>query len=91
MPNPSVSGMESLDNLTDKTKRFLFEVEDEEKALREKRQLVNDEKVKRDSLLERNRQLNAIIADLESRRDRFDNKVSTLIDALGEVPFREIS
>lgn len=91
MPKPSVSGMESLDHLTDKTKRFLFEIEDEEAKLREKRQLLTDERERRDALLERNRQLQAMIADLENRRNQFDDKVTTLIDALGEIPLREIS
>lgn len=91
MPKPSVSGMESLDNLTDKTKRFLFEVESEEEALSKKRQELSDEKARRDALLQRNSQLQAVIKDLESRRDVFDQKVTTLIDALGEIPLREIS
>lgn len=83
--------MESLDNLTDKTKRFLLEMNDREKELAEKRQLLADERTKRDVLLERNRQLTAMIDDLESRRSLFDDKVTTLIDALGEVPLRDIS
>ncbi|REJ76138.1 MAG: hypothetical protein DWQ47_11010 [Acidobacteria bacterium] len=83
--------MESLDNLTDKTKRFLFEVESEEEALSKKRQELSDEKARRDALLQRNSQLQAVIKDLESRRDVFDQKVTTLIDALGEIPLREIS
>lgn len=91
MPKPSVSGMESLDNLTDKTKLFLLEMNDREKELVEKRRMLADERAKRDALLERNRQLTAMIDELESRRSRFDDKVTTLIDALGEVPLREIS
>ena len=91
MPKPSVSGMESLDNLTDKTKRFLFEMQDQERELKGRRQELDRERATRDALLERNRQLEAIISDLESRRSMFDDKVSTLIDALGEVPLREIS
>ncbi|MDX1473996.1 MAG: hypothetical protein R3309_07485, partial [Reinekea sp.] len=83
--------MESLDHLTDKTKRFLFEVEDEEKRLQEQRNLLADERAKRDALVERNRQLRAMIDDLENRRSQFDDKVTTLIDALGEIPLREIS
>lgn len=83
--------MESLDNLTDKTKLFLLEMDAREKELAEKRQLLADEKATLDSLLERNRQLTAMIDELESRRSRFDDKVTTLIDALGEVPLREIS
>ena len=90
MPKPSVSGMESLDNLTDKTKRFLFEIGDEENRLKERRQALDETKAERDALLERNRQLEAIISDLESRRSLFDDKVTTLIDALGEVPLRDI-
>ncbi|MCO6509753.1 MAG: hypothetical protein J5I65_03090 [Aridibacter famidurans] len=91
MPKPSVSGMESLDHLTDKTKRFLFEVQDEEGKLKEKQQMLSDTKSERDSLLERNRQLRKMIGDLEDRRTEFDEKVTTLIDALGEIPLREIS
>lgn len=83
--------MESLDNLTDKTKRFLFEMQDRERELEGRRQELAKEKSFRDALLERNRQLEAMISELESRRDMFDDKVSTLIDALGEVPLREIS
>ena len=82
--------MESLDNLTDKTKRFLFEIGDEENRLKERRQALDETKAERDALLERNRQLEAIISDLESRRSLFDDKVTTLIDALGEVPLRDI-
>lgn len=82
--------MESLDNLTDKTKRFLFEIGDEETRLKERRQMLEETKAERDTLLERHRQLEAIIRDLESRRSLFDDKVTTLIDALGEVPLRDI-
>jgi len=91
MSKPSVSGLESLDNLTDKTKRFLFEIRDEEKQLDEKRLLLADERETRDILLERNRQLTALVDDLESRRSSFDDKVTTLIEALGEIPLRDIS
>lgn len=82
--------MESLDNLTDKTKRFLFEIGDEENRLKERRQELEKTKAEMEALVERNRQLEAIISDLESRRSRFDDKVTTLIDALGEVPLRDI-
>jgi len=82
--------MESLDNLTDKTKRFLFEIGDEENRLKERRQELEKTKAEMEALVERNRQLEAIIGDLESRRSRFDDKVTTLIDALGEVPLRDI-
>lgn len=91
MPKSAVSGMESLDHLTDKTKRFLFEVQDEEGRLKEKQQALSDARAERDSLLERNRQLRKIIGGLEERRTEFDEKVTTLIDALGEIPLREIS
>ncbi|HUF05119.1 MAG TPA: hypothetical protein VMM38_13215 [Aridibacter sp.] len=91
MPKTSVSGMESLDHLTDKTKRFLFEIEDEEGRLKEKHRLLSERRSERDALLERNRQLRKMIGDLEERRTEFDEKVNTLIDALGEIPLREIS
>lgn len=91
MPKSAVSGMESLDHLTDKTKRFLFEVQDEEGRLKEKQQALSDARAERDSLLERNRQLRKMIGGLEERRTEFDEKVTTLIDALGEIPLREIS
>ncbi|QQS40337.1 MAG: hypothetical protein IPM63_13340 [Acidobacteriota bacterium] len=91
MPKTAVSGMESLDHLTDKTKRFLFEVEDEEGRLKKRKQVLLDIRAERDALLERNRQLSKMIGDLEERRTEFDEKVTTLIDALGEIPLREIS
>jgi uncharacterized coiled-coil DUF342 family protein len=91
MPNPAVSGMESLDHLTDKTQRFLLAAREEEKRRKELLALVEKERQERDSLLERNRRLQTTIAEFESRRNNFDDKVTTLIDALGEIPLREIS
>jgi uncharacterized coiled-coil DUF342 family protein len=91
MPNPAVSGMESLQHLTDKTQRFLLAACEEEKRREELLALIEKEKAGRDALSERNRRLQATIAEFESRRNSFDDKVTTLIDALGEIPLREIS
>lgn len=91
MPNPAVSGMESLQHLTDKAQRFLLAAREDKKRRKELLSLIEKEKAGRDALLERNRRLETTIVELESRRNRFDDKVTTLIDALGEVPLREIS
>jgi len=91
MPDPVVSGMESLENLTDKTQRFLIAARDEERRRDELLAELETERARRDLLLERHRQLKGSVADLESRRERFDDKVTNLIDALGEIPLRDIS
>lgn len=90
MSDPHVSGMESLDNLTDKTQRFLIVARDEGKRRNELLAELKTARAKRDLLLERHRELESSIADLESRRTTFDDKVTTLIDALGEIPLRDI-
>ena len=91
MPNPAVSGMESLENLTDKTQRFLIAARDEKKRRDELQTELDAEQETLDVLLERRRQLEATVAELESRRAHFDDKVTNLIDAIGEIPLREIS
>lgn len=83
--------MESLQHLTDKAQRFLLAAREDKKRRKELLSLIEKEKAGRDALLERNRRLETTIVELESRRNRFDDKVTTLIDALGEVPLREIS
>ena len=83
--------MESLENLTDKTQRFLIAARDEEKRRDELLAELEIERARRDLLLERHRQLDSSVADLESRRSKFDDKVTNLIDALGEIPLRDIS
>lgn len=91
MPKTNVSGMESFDHLTDKTQRFLLMMDKEESRRRDLLETLDRVREERDELLARQTRLEAVIADLESRRSTFDDKVTTLLDALDEFPLREIS
>ena len=89
MPNPAVSGMETFDHLTDKAQRFLFLMQDERSRLEELRGRLLIEQQRRDELAEKRTRLLGAISELEARRSSFDDKVTTLIDALGDVPIRK--
>lgn len=83
--------MEIFDHLTDKTKRFLILMNEEDNHLEDLRAQLKRERETRDRLLEKREQLITTISELEERRDTFDDKVTNLIDALGDIPLGELS
>jgi len=78
--------MEIFDHLTDKTKRFLIQMNEEDNVLDDLKAEIEREKQARERLLQERAKLLETIAELEDRRDSFDDRVSTLISALSDFP-----
>ncbi len=79
-------GLEKLEFLTDKAKRFISQLESEEKGLMKLRDDLRATARKRKELEEIKQGLKTKLASLQSDREKVDEKISKILNAIGELP-----
>ncbi len=79
-------GLEKLEFLTDKAKRLISQLESDEKDLAKLRDDMRAAARKRKELEEIKLGLKTKLASLQSDRERVDEKISKILNAIGELP-----
>lgn len=79
-------GLENLEFLADKAKRLIFQLENEEKGLRDLRKELNELRARRKEIVETNRGLKEKLASLQNDREKVDEKIDKILNAIGDLP-----
>lgn len=80
------NGLEKLEFLTDKIKRLIFQLEEEDRELNALREDMRLARRKKKELYELNRGLTTKLESLQKDRELVDEKISGLLEAISDLP-----
>ena len=83
--NQQTNGLEKLEFLTDKAKRFVFQLEADEEILAQLREEMRQAARKRKELSEINRGLKTKLSKLTEDREKVEERIGKLLSAIGEL------